>query len=87
MTTPTSDTPDRILKWAQFALALSALIGAMLYAGQRSERDEQQTKSLERMASDLGKMQEQSMSANAELRVLGERMRQVEERVARIERR
>lgn len=85
MTQAHADFLDRALKWGQFALAVIALIGALVYAGRRSERDEQQTVALDKMASELGKIQQQATTASAELRVFGERLRMLEERVARIE--
>lgn len=86
MTQQTADNIDRMVKWAQFLVALTALIGAFVYAGQRSERDEHQTKALEKMASDLGKIQESASESGAQIRVLGERVRGLEDRVGRIER-
>lgn len=86
MTQQTADTIERLQKWAQFGIALTALIGAFVYAGQRSERDEHQTKSLERMANELGRIQELATESGAQIRVLGERVRGLEDRVTRIER-
>jgi hypothetical protein len=50
MTLETASSIDRWLRFAQFFVAVTALVAALIYAGSRSERDEQQTKSLERMA-------------------------------------
>jgi len=78
---------ERWLKWAQFCVALTALIAALTYAGQRSERDEQQTRSLERMAVEMGEIRKEAQQGSQEARVLTERLRGLEERVTRIERR
>lgn len=87
MTTEQAMTMDRWLKLAQFGVALTALIGAMIYAGQRSERDEHQSKSLERMATELGQIRDAATEGNAQIRILGERVRGLEERTGRLERR
>lgn len=87
MTKEMAQSMDRWLKWAQFCVALTALIAAMTYAGQRSERDEQQTRSLERMAAEMGEIRKEAQQGSQEARVLTERLRGLEERVTRIERR
>lgn len=87
MTQELADGINRWLKWAQFILALIAIIAAVNYAGQRSERDEQQTRSLDRMASEMSEIRKEAQQGTAEARVLGERIRGLEERVGRIERR
>ena len=87
MTTEQAMSMDRWLKLAQFGVALTALIGAMIYAGQRSERDEHQSKSLERMASELGQIRDAANEGNAQIRVLGERVKGLEDRTSRLERR
>ncbi len=87
MTKEMAQSMDRWLKWAQFCVALTALIAAMTYAGQRSERDEQQTRSLERMAVEMGEIRKEAQQGSQEARVLTERLRGLEERVTRIERR
>jgi hypothetical protein len=86
MTTETAQAIDRWHKTMQTSVAFIALIGAFIYAGQRSERDEQQTRALDRMASEMQKMQEQAGEGNAQIRVLNVRMGVLEERVSRIER-
>ncbi len=78
---------ERWLKVAQFAVALIALVGALIYAGQRTERDEQQSRSLEVMARELGQIRDAATEGNAQIRILGERVRGLEERTARLERR
>jgi hypothetical protein len=87
MTKEMAQSMDRWLKWAQFCVALTALIAALTYAGQRSERDEQQTRSLERMAVEMGEIRKEAQQGSQEARVLTERLRGLEERVTRIERR
>jgi len=87
MTKEVAESMERWLKYAQFLVALTALIAALTYAGQRSERDEQQTRSLDRMATEMGEIRKEAQNGTSEARVLGERMRGLEERVGRIERR
>jgi hypothetical protein len=87
MTQEVASTIDRWLRYGQFCVSLVALIGAMAYAGSRSERDEQQTRSLDRMAAELGRIQELATSGNAQIQVIGERVRGLEDRVTRIEKR
>ena len=87
MTIETASSIDRWLRFAQFFVAVTALVAALVYAGSRSERDEQQTKSLEKMAGELGKIQELATSGSAQMQVMGERVRGLEDRVTRIEKR
>ena len=70
----------------QTLVAFVALVSALIYAGQRSERDEQQTRAIERLAGEMQKMQEQAGEGNAQIRVLNVRISALEERVSRIER-
>lgn len=86
MTLELASTIDRWLRFAQFFVAVTALVAALIYAGSRSERDEQQTRSLEKMAGELGKIQELASTGSAQIQVIGERVRGLEERVTRIER-
>jgi membrane protein implicated in regulation of membrane protease activity len=87
MTIELASSIDRWLRFAQFFVAVTALVAALVYAGSRSERDEQQTKSLEKMAGDLGKIQELATAGSAQIQVIGERVRGLEDRVTRIEKR
>lgn len=86
MTKELTDSLNQWLKVAQFGVALIALIGAMIYAGQRSERDEQQGRSLERMASELHEIRQTAVEGTAQVRILAERVRGLEERTTRLER-
>lgn len=85
-----TETADRTLNtWlrsAQTGVAIMALIGALIYAGQRSERDEAQTRALEKVASEMAKIQEQAVEGNAQIRVINVRISGLEDRVSRIER-
>lgn len=85
MTLETASSIDRWLRFAQFFVAVTALVAALVYAGSRSERDEQQTRSLEKMAGELGKIQELASAGSAQIQVIGERVRGLEDRVTRIE--
>lgn len=86
MSDETAKAMERWLKAAQFGVALIALIGAMIYAGQRSERDEEQTRSLGRIAEQMGQIQSALSDGNAQIRVLNVRVGVLEDRVGRIER-
>ena len=87
MTKEVSESLDRWLKYAQFCVALTALIAALTYAGKRSERDEQQTRALDRISVDLSDIRKDAQEGIAQVRVLGERVRGLEDRVGRVERR
>lgn len=87
MTNEHAISMERWLKVAQFGVALTALVGAMIYAGQRSERDEHQSRSLDRMASELAQIRDAAMEGNAQIRVLSERVKGLEDRTTRLERR
>ena len=78
---------DRWLKAAQLGVAVLALVGALIYAGQRSERDEEQTRSLSKIADQMQKIQGAVSEGNTEMRVLNVRVGVLEERVGRIEKR
>jgi Flp pilus assembly protein TadB len=86
MPNPLADSIDRWLKWAQFCMALGALMAALTYAGQRSERDEQQTRALDRMAFELTDLRKEAQEGMAQVRILAERVRGLEERMTRLER-
>jgi hypothetical protein len=86
MTRELANAVDKWLRWAQFCVALTALIAALTYAGQRSERDEQQTRALDRMANDMTEIRRDSQEGMAQTRILAERVKSLEERMSRIER-
>jgi len=87
MTLETASSIDRWLRFAQFFVAVTALVAALVYAGSRSERDAQQTRSPAKMAGDLGKIQALATAGSAQIQVIGERVRGLEDRVTRIEKR
>ena len=87
MTTETERTLNTWLRSTQTGVAVLALISALVYAGQRSERDEQQTRALDKMAVEMAKIQEAATQGSSEIKVLNVRMGALEERVGKIERR
>ena len=87
MTQELAQALDKWHKFAQLAMMAGALLTAVLYAGQRSERDEAQTRAIERMANEMQKMQEAANQGNSEIRVINVRVGALEERVGKMERR
>jgi len=87
MTKELADSMNQWRGWLQFVLAIAAICGAFIYAGQRAERDEQQTRSLDRMANEMHSIREQGVEGTAQIRVLTERVRGLEDRMTRLERR
>lgn len=86
MTKELADSLNQWRGWLQLVLAAGAIMGAFIYAGQRAERDEQQTRSLDRMATEMHTMREQGAEGTAQIRVLTERVRGLEDRMTRLER-
>jgi hypothetical protein len=78
---------DKVYKFGQLVMMAGALLTAVSYAGQRSERDEAQTRAIERMATEMQKMQEAANQGNAEIRVINVRVGALEDRVGKMERR
>jgi hypothetical protein len=76
-----------VYKFGQLVMMAGALLTAVSYAGQRSERDEAQTRAIERMATEMQKMQEAANQGNAEIRVINVRVGALEDRVGKMERR
>jgi hypothetical protein len=77
--------PRLALEWAQLALTLVTLIGGAIYIGGRSEADQQQTRTLVQISSDLIALKERGADANTAIKVIAERVSQVEKRLERIE--
>jgi len=78
---------DKVYKFGQLVMMAGALLTAVSYAGQRSERDEAQTRAIERMATEMQKMQEAANQGNAEIRVINVRVGALEDRVGKMEKR
>jgi hypothetical protein len=87
MTLETQKAVEFWMKPAQLAVAVLAVAGAFVYAGQRSERDEQQTRALDKMASEMEKIQQQTGEGNAQIRVINVRIGALEDRVGKMEKR
>jgi hypothetical protein len=74
-----------ILERLQLAATAILLFGSLIYVGKRSEQDETQGRLLTSIAADITVMKERNADANAQIRVIGERVSQVEKRLERME--
>jgi hypothetical protein len=74
-----------ILERLQLAATALLLFGSLVYIGRRSEQDETQSRLLTSIAADISVMKERNADANAQIRVIGERVSQVEKRLERME--
>jgi hypothetical protein len=74
-----------ILERLQLAATAILLFGSLIYVGKRSEQDETQGRLLTSIAADISVMKERNADANAQIRVIGERVSQVEKRLERME--
>jgi hypothetical protein len=74
-----------ILERLQLAATTILLFGSLIYVGKRSEQDETQGRLLTSIAADITVMKERNADANAQIRVIGERVSQVEKRLERME--
>jgi hypothetical protein len=74
-----------ILERLQLAATTILLFGSLIYVGKRSEQDETQGRLLTSIAADISVMKERNADANAQIRVIGERVSQVEKRLERME--
>ena len=74
-----------LLEKAQLTLTIGMILGALLYAGRKMESDENSTRLLNAIASDISVMKERNADANAQIKVIGERVSQVEKRLERME--
>lgn len=77
--------PKIALEWAQLTLAVATLLGGAIYVGGRSEADTQQARTLSTIASDIVTLKERGADANTQIKVLSERVSQVEKRLERME--
>lgn len=83
-----SDSPTQtrlMLEKAQLIATCVLLVGSLVYIGRRSEQDEAQSRVLNSIAADITVMKERNADANAQIRVIGERVSQVEKRLERME--
>ena len=84
----TVDKPSIVklnLEKFQLTLTIIAIIGAIIYVGRRLESDEHQQRLLETIAGDILLIKDRNADANAQIRVIGERVSQVEKRLERME--
>lgn len=76
---------ERAQKWLGLAVTISAVIGAFVYMGQRSERDRVQTEMLERISVDLRSLSFAAQETSTRIEVLSERIVALEHRIKRLE--
>lgn len=73
------------LEKAQLIMTAGLILGAIIYVGRRLESDEHQQRLLETIAGDINLIKDRNADANAQIRVIGERVSQVEKRLERME--
>lgn len=82
----TSNNPTRFaLEKTQLILTVILIIGAIAYVGRRLESDDHQQRLLEGIASDINLIKDRNADASAQIRVISERVSQVEKRLERME--
>lgn len=74
-----------LLEKAQLGLTISLIVGSLIYIGQRSEQDAQQSRMLASIAADISVMKERNADATMQIRVIGERVAMLEKRLERME--
>jgi hypothetical protein len=84
MTQPQTTTRYALEK-AQLIMTSGLILGAIIYVGRRLESDEHQQRLLETIAGDINLIKDRNADANAQIRVIGERVSQVEKRLERME--
>jgi flagellar capping protein FliD len=83
----TTNATRVLLEKAQLAMTCLLLLGSVAYVGKQMAIDEQHGRMLEGIANDIGIMKERNADANAQIKVISERVSQVEKRLERIEQR
>ena len=73
------------LEKAQLTLTILLILGAVVYVGRRLESDDRQQRLLETIAADINLIKDRNADASAQIRVIGERVSQVEKRLERME--
>lgn len=66
-------------------LTILLILGAVVYVGRRLESDDRQQRLLETIAADINLIKDRNADASAQIRVIGERVSQVEKRLERME--
>lgn len=80
------NTPTRFaLEKTQLILTSILIIGSIVYVGRRLQSDEHQAHLLESIAADINLIKDRNADANAQIRVISERVSQVEKRLERME--
>jgi len=74
-----------LLEKSQLLLTIGMICGALVYVGRRSESDDNQSRLLTTIATDIAVMRDRNADASASIKVIAERVRLVEERLGRIE--
>jgi hypothetical protein len=74
-----------LLEKAQLTLTIGMILGGLLYIGRKMESDDNQARLLQNIANDISVMKERNADANAQIKVIGERVSQVEKRLERME--
>ena len=82
---PQSTTKLFHLEKAQLILTILLILGAVVYVGRRLESDDRQQRLLETIAGDINLIKDRNADASAQIRVIGERVSQVEKRLERME--
>lgn len=82
--TPTSNT-RLALERVQLTISSVMLLGMIAYVGKQMAVAEQQSRMLETIVSDITVIKERNADANAQIKVLSERVSQVERRLERME--
>ena len=66
-------------------LTIGMILGGLLYIGRKMESDENASRLLQAIANDISVMKERNADVNAQIKVIGERVSQVEKRLERME--
>jgi hypothetical protein len=74
-----------LLEKAQLTCSCLIILGGVAYVGKRMAIDEQQGRLLETISTDISVMKERNADSTAQIKVIGERVSQVEKRLERIE--
>lgn len=82
---PKTNGTRLLLEKAQLTLTVGMILGGLLYVGRKMESDENSSRLLQAIANDISVMKERNADANAQIKVIGERVSQVEKRLERME--
>ena len=85
MTTEKTSTTRLALEKVQLFVTSVTLVGMIAYVGKQLAVSEQQSRLLEGISTDITVIKERNADANAQIKVLSERVSQVERRLERME--